>query len=198
MEEVGKRLKGCIWERNKGFTTWVRFGEYSFKCLLTRIEECERAYRKSEWPTVREEEGRKYRMERRSNKAGSFLLCSMRDIGRKSFSIAIPEGRGIIGGWRLLSGKLRKIGVELKKGKPSAISTRELTKQPRHTESGTKSFVEILKTETVSRGTNTRIEVEENEVGERLRELDYFLVGRWRGGSNPSQDLKTMRNLGKF
>ena len=35
VEEVGKRLKGCIRERSKGFTSWVRFGDYSLKCLST-------------------------------------------------------------------------------------------------------------------------------------------------------------------
>ena len=49
VEEVGKRLKGCIWERTKGFTTWVRFGDHSLKCLLNGIEECERAYKKDGW-----------------------------------------------------------------------------------------------------------------------------------------------------
>ena len=28
VEEVGKRLKGCIHERSKGFTTWVKFEDY--------------------------------------------------------------------------------------------------------------------------------------------------------------------------
>ena len=43
-----------------------------------------------------------------------------------------------------------------------------------------------------------RIEAEENKVRERLRELDYCLVGRWRGGSNPFLDLETVRTWGKI
>ena len=56
----------------------------------------------------------------------------------------------------------------------------------------------MLRTEIASQGAEMRIGVEENEVGERPRELDYRLVGKWRGGSNPSSDLETMRTWGKF
>ena len=150
MEEVGKRLKGCIRERSKSFTSWVGFGDYSLQCLLTRIEDCERVYRNGGWSLAWEEEGRKYRMERWSNKASSFLLCSVWDVGRKSFSIAVLEGRGILGGWRLLSGKLRNLGVEPKRGKPGRTSTGEMTKEVRRIETRAKSFMEVLRTETAS------------------------------------------------
>ena len=49
VEEVGKRLKGCIRERSKGFTSWVKFGDYSLKRLLTGIEECERVHINGGW-----------------------------------------------------------------------------------------------------------------------------------------------------
>ena len=29
IEEKGKNLKGCIWERCKGVTSWIRFGDNS-------------------------------------------------------------------------------------------------------------------------------------------------------------------------
>ena len=198
MEEVGKRLKGCIQERSKGFTSWVRFGDYSLQCLLTGIEDCERGYRKGRWSIAWEEQGRKYRMERRSNKAGSFLLCYVQDVGQKSFSITVIEGRGTLGGWQLFLGKLRNLSVVPKNGKPSRTSIGEMTKELRCSEKGTKSFVEVLRTETIFRGVEMRIEVEENEVGERLSELGYCIVGKWRGGSNPCPDLETVRNWGKF
>ena len=68
-------------------------------------------------------------MEKGSNKVGSFLLCSVRDIGQKSYNIAVPRGRGILGGWQLLSGKLRNLGVEPEKGKTSRIYIGEMTKE---------------------------------------------------------------------
>ena len=110
MEEVGKRLKGCIRERSKGFTSWVRFEDYSLQCLLTGIEECERVYRNGGWSIAWEEEDIKYNMERRSNRAGSFLLCSVRYIGRKSFNIGIPEGRVYLVGGDCFQGNFLILG----------------------------------------------------------------------------------------
>ena len=41
IEEKNKKLRGCIWERCKGATSWVRFGESSLQCLLLGIEDCD-------------------------------------------------------------------------------------------------------------------------------------------------------------
>ena len=29
IDEVGGKLRGCIWERSKGITSWIRFGDVS-------------------------------------------------------------------------------------------------------------------------------------------------------------------------
>ena len=118
VEEAGKRLKGYIWERSKGFTSWMRFGDLSLRCLLSDLEACEKVHKNGGWSSGWEEEGRKYKMERRSNKAGYFLLCTVRDAGQKSFGITVPEGKGWKGGWRLLSETLRGIGVVPSGGQP--------------------------------------------------------------------------------
>ena len=34
VEDHGKKLKGYIWERCKGRTSWVRFGDFSLKKFL--------------------------------------------------------------------------------------------------------------------------------------------------------------------
>ena len=177
VEEVGKRLKGCVRYRSKGFTMWVKFGDYSLKCLLNGIEECERAYNNGDWSIAWEEEGRKYR---------TFLLCSMRDIGRKSFSIAVPKGRGILGGWRLLLGKLRNLGVEPKTEKPSRTSIGGMTKELRRSKIGIKSFMEVLKTEIVSHEAKMRTEAEENEGGN-------WIIARWADGEVALIPLKIWR-----
>ena len=54
--------------------------------------------RKQEWFANWEEGGRSYKLERRSNKAGNFLYCSVRDAGWKRFVICIPEGKGLVRG----------------------------------------------------------------------------------------------------
>ncbi|RVW53102.1 hypothetical protein CK203_080666 [Vitis vinifera] len=62
VEEEGGKLRGCIWERCRGWTL--------------------------DW----EERGRKYGLERRLNEAGRFIFCSVCDLGLKEFNIIVPEG----------------------------------------------------------------------------------------------------------
>ena len=106
IEEKNNKSRGCIWERCKGVTSWVRFGESSLQRLLLGIEDCDMISRKQEWFATWEEGGRSYKLERRSNKAGNYLYCSVRDAGWKRFSICIPEGRGLVRGWKIMAEKL--------------------------------------------------------------------------------------------
>ena len=39
-EVAGERLKGIIVERSRGFTSWIRFGSFSLRCLLEGVEAC--------------------------------------------------------------------------------------------------------------------------------------------------------------
>ena len=80
IEEVRGKLKGCIWEKSKGFSSWIRFGEASLRCLLDGVEACCREVTNRAWAFAWEEGNRKYRLERRSNVAGRFILRSVRDI----------------------------------------------------------------------------------------------------------------------
>ena len=40
VEDMGGKLKGCIWERSRGISSWIRFGEVSLQCLLEGVEAC--------------------------------------------------------------------------------------------------------------------------------------------------------------
>ncbi|RVW51828.1 Vam6/Vps39-like protein [Vitis vinifera] len=40
VEELGGKLNSCIWERSKGVSSWIRFGEASLRCLLDGVEAC--------------------------------------------------------------------------------------------------------------------------------------------------------------
>ena len=102
IEEKGKKLRGCIWERCRGATSWVRFGDSSLQHLLLGIEDCDKISRNHDWFAKWEEEGRCYKLERCSNNAGIFLRCSNRDAGWKRFGICIPEGKGLVRGWKLI------------------------------------------------------------------------------------------------
>ena len=48
IEEKNNKLRGCIWERCKGATSWVRFGESSLHRLLLGIEDCDMISRKQD------------------------------------------------------------------------------------------------------------------------------------------------------
>ena len=71
--EVSKGLRGCIWERRKGVTSWIRFGGRSLSRLLMGLEACVRAPSESAWGNFWEEEGRRCIMEKGSNQAGGFI-----------------------------------------------------------------------------------------------------------------------------
>ena len=50
-------------------------------------------------------------MERGSNKEGGFIGCLVRDLRGKSYNLMFLEGKGLVGGWKILSKKLQQLGV---------------------------------------------------------------------------------------
>ncbi|RVX19564.1 hypothetical protein CK203_005040 [Vitis vinifera] len=81
IEEVGGKLRGCIWERSKGVSSWIRFGEASLRCLLDGVEVCCREVNNSAWAIA----------------------------GRRG--IESIEGKGQSFGWNSLAERLRDLGV---------------------------------------------------------------------------------------
>ncbi|RVW68792.1 hypothetical protein CK203_060972 [Vitis vinifera] len=53
---------------------------------------------------VWKEEGRKFKLERRENGAGRYILCSVVDVETKRFCLVFPEGKGLLGGWVIFVG----------------------------------------------------------------------------------------------
>ena len=60
IDDVEGKLRGCIWERCRGLTSWIRFGDASLSSLLARVETCCKGSRS--WPLAWEEGGMKYRL----------------------------------------------------------------------------------------------------------------------------------------
>ena len=83
----------------------------SLRKFLEGLEECCREENKGRLVKVWEEEGRKFRVERRENGAGRYILCSIVDIETKRFCLVILEDKGLIGGWAIFAEKLRALGV---------------------------------------------------------------------------------------
>ena len=75
IDNVGGKLRGCIWERCRGITSWIRFGDASLSSLLAEVETCCRGSDDRSWSLVWEEGGMKYRLEHRSNEVEVFSFA---------------------------------------------------------------------------------------------------------------------------
>ena len=111
IEDHKGKVCGKICERGPKFSSWIRFGEKCLSLLLEGVESCcglkERIPFKKFWS----EGDRDYSLELRSNRAGRFLFCVVRDVENKIFFLAFPEGRGLVGGWKIFASKLKSLGV---------------------------------------------------------------------------------------
>ena len=193
-------LKGCIWERSRGFVSWIRFGEASLRCLLEGVETCCREVDDQRWVIEWMEGNRKFRIERRLNKARRFILCSVQDIETKSYSIIFPEGKGQASGWYSLAVRLRGLGVIPSEGlkftnvpEASLKSKGVLKVQWKEKGVETMSFVDAIKSTLRRAGESVWLEVGEKEVCGRLEQLRHCLIGRWGSISTPLPELDYVR-----
>ncbi|KAL6327375.1 hypothetical protein AAG906_018977 [Vitis piasezkii] len=176
IDESGDKLRGCIWERSKGITSWIRFGDVSLGRLLAGVEFCCRGGEDKGWSHAWEEEGRSYRLEKRLNEAGRFIFCSVRDVEAKRFCLIFPEGKGLSGGWNILAEKLREVGV-VPIGSLKIPLFREVQKKELELE--TRTYADVTKSRA-------------GKIGDKL--LDRCLVGRWENGVNLSLELDFLKH----
>ena len=160
-----------VCERGPNFSSWVRFSGKGLAFLLEGAETCNSLkigdrFRKS-WA----EGGRRYQLELCSNKAGRFLFCTAWDVEGKRFSLAFPKGRGVVGGWKLLAGKLRSLGFSLaQRGEePKAPGGKEYSMA----EAKTSSSAELRNA--------VWLEIEKEVIDSNEEVLNRSLVGRWGG-----------------
>ena len=178
-------------ERSKGFSSWIRFGEKSLSLLLEGVEAWCRGGSNLRHLKVWEEGGRKFRLDCRSNVAGRFLLCSVRDLEAKKFCLVFPEGNGLVGGWFLLSKKLRALGVCIPvltnsfQFDPTAGKVGSIVKGLEN-ESGL--FAEVVKRKTEESRDSLRVHLGERELLCREEQLGRCLMGCF-GGSPESIPL---------
>ena len=179
IEEKNKKLRECIWGRSKGAISWVRFGETSLQRFLLGIEDCDMISRKQEWFANWEEEGRSYKLERRSNKAGNFLYCLVRDARWKRFNICIPEGKGLVRGWKIMAEKLRSLGMGPKRVVTQKTNVKEeIEIMGKRSMDSPKSFAKTVAGTGIGATEDVvRVCVGKNETVERLGQLESCLVG---------------------
>ena len=102
---------GKICERGPKFSSWIRFGGKGLSLLLEGVESCCGLKERTPFKKFWSEGNRDYSLELRRNNVGRFLFCVLRDAENKRFSLAFREGRGLVGGWKVLASKLRSLRV---------------------------------------------------------------------------------------
>ena len=191
IDVVRGKLRVCIWERCRGITSWIRFGDASLRSLLTGVKTCCRGRDDRSQSLVWEEEGRKYRLERRANEVGRFLLCFVRDLEAKRFCLIFPEGKGLSGGWNILAEKLREVGVVPIGGLKDPLSI-ELLKKEKELEPRT--YADVAKLKTGRLGDKVWLELGRRVMLGRLEQLDRCIVGRLENVSTPFPKLDFLKN----
>ncbi|RVW47728.1 Transposon TX1 uncharacterized 149 kDa protein [Vitis vinifera] len=111
IEDHKGKVRGKICERGPKFSSWIRFGGKGLSLLLEGVELVCGLKERTPFRKFWSEGDRVYGLELRCNRAGRFLFCVVRDAENKRFSLAFPEGRGLVGGWKMLASKLRSVGV---------------------------------------------------------------------------------------
>ena len=184
IEELGGKLRGCIRERSKGVSSWIRFREASLRCLLDGVEACCREVYNSVWASGWEEGNRKYRLEHRLNGAGRFIFCSVRDIDSKKYSIIVPDGKEQSFGWNSLAERPRDLGVtplgglQGPKGSEDLLRAKGVSKvQWREKGVELKTYADVVRKSPGRVGQSVWIEVGEGVVRGRIEQMSQCLVG---------------------
>ncbi|RVX00178.1 hypothetical protein CK203_026678 [Vitis vinifera] len=202
VEVAGKKQRGIIVERSRGFTSWIRFGESSLGWLLEGVETSCRGEGGQRFVKRWEDGGRKFRLECRTNDAGRFLLCSVVDSEAKRHCLVFPEGKGFLGGWALLAEKLRSIGILSRdENREAEIPHKTESKNGAPKGMKEKSYVEVVNTREAPRerrlGETVWIQLGEEDVGKGREFLDRCLVGSWGETEMTDADLRDMEKWGK-
>ena len=170
-------------ERSKGLSSWIKFGEKSLNYLLEGVEDWCRGESSSRCLKVWEEEGRKFRLECRSNEAGMFLLCSVRDLEAKRFCLIFPKGKGLVGGWFLLAHKLWALGVSTLALSKGDLGTSNFGKDGfsiKGKEKGNRVYAKVARVKTVELGDSLWVHVGDRDLLSREEQLSRCLVGCFR------------------
>ena len=118
---VGRKVQVVIIKRQRGRSSWIRFGEEGARILLKGLESLRKEAEKNGEGLRWRENGRRYSLVLKINGHGHFILCTVVDIDGKFHWLFFPEGNGLINGWTLLEETLKATGYEKDKkenGKP--------------------------------------------------------------------------------
>ena len=131
---------------------------------------------KGRFATSWEDEGRKFRLEKRTNGVGRFVLCSILDLESKRFCLVFPEGKGLLGGWAILAEK-------------SLDGPREVEMR---------AFVDVGRVTTGRVGDTFWLQLGGRELLSRGDQLGRCLVGRWGEELILESDLVLLKRWGEL
>ena len=77
---VGEKLRGIILKRSRGFSSWIRFGNSSLRCLLEGVAICCREEGLGKVVKSWENEGRRFRLEMLANEAGRYIFSFIHEL----------------------------------------------------------------------------------------------------------------------
>ena len=198
VEAYGERLKGIIVERSRGFTSWIRFGNLSLRCLLEGVEACYRGVIVQGFVKSWEDGGRRFKLESRANEASRFLLCFVVDSESKRYCLVFPEGKGILGGLVLLAKKLRFLGVFTRdepKGTAASYGTGSTDGESEG--KAKKSYVDVVKTRVKKLGEAMWLQLGEKNILRERELMDRCLVGRWGQSPVLDPDMPALESWGR-
>ena len=123
VEGEGRKEQVIIIERLRGRSSWIRFSEEGVRILIKGVESFRRETGKISEGVDWRENGRRYSLESKENRAGRFIQCSVADEDGKRHRLFFPEGDGLVNGWALLGEALQDMGFKVSKGEKREPAT---------------------------------------------------------------------------
>ncbi|RVW29924.1 RHOMBOID-like protein 10, chloroplastic [Vitis vinifera] len=163
VEERRGRLHATIVEQKGEISSWVRLGPVG-----KRVE--------GEWEDVLSVA--------RLQQRGLLSPFGVADLERKRFSIFIPKGRGVKGGWASMVDILRSLGCE------ESYPNNQKVDVSRSKPNMVKSYMEATKVAKEKERAAVRVDVTKEEVGRNLSKLGHCIVGTWNHNVAKGDDLR--------